>query len=82
LRPTSYDPPSTPLPTYKEPEPFADAPRSDPFNQPMYTQPLEQNQPLQPAEWTPPPAPEAKLAKSVNRREYAVSAAGSGNRTE
>jgi hypothetical protein len=58
-RPTSYDPPSTPLPTYKEPEPFADAPRSDPFNQPIYAQPLEQNQPLQPAEWTPPPAPEA-----------------------
>jgi hypothetical protein len=59
LRPTSYDPPSTPLPTYKEPEPFAEAQRSDPFNQPVYTQPLEQNQPLQPAEWTPPPAPDA-----------------------
>lgn len=54
-RPSSFDPPSTPLPTYKEPEP----PQNDPFNQPIYTQPFEQSQPLQANEWTPPPAPEA-----------------------
>lgn len=58
-RQTSYDPPSTPLPTYKEPEPQFTETHNNPFNEPIYNQPFEQSQPLQATEWTPPPAPEA-----------------------
>lgn len=58
-RPTTYDPPSTPLPSYKEPEPQFAEPPSNPFNEPIYNQPFQQSQPLQATEWAPPPAPES-----------------------
>lgn len=58
-RPSSYDPPVTPLPTYKEPEPQIAEPPSNSFNEPIYNQPFEPSQPLQATEWTPPPAPES-----------------------
>lgn len=58
-RPSSFDAPSTPLPTYKDSEPFSDAGQNNAFNQAAYNNPFEQNQPLQAAQWTPPPAPEA-----------------------
>jgi hypothetical protein len=57
-KPTSYELPSTPLPTYKEPEP-ASYEQNNPFSQSPFGQSAPVNQPLQQTEWTPPPAPNA-----------------------
>lgn len=59
-KPASYQAPSTPLPSFKEPEPVVSEPVNDPFAPTPFGQannPL--NQPVKQNDWTPPPAPEA-----------------------
>jgi Domain of unknown function (DUF4190) len=55
----SFDPPATPLPTYKEPEPIVQEP-SNPFAPTPFGQASEPvNQQMAQSDWTPPPAPDA-----------------------
>ncbi|MCU1289775.1 MAG: hypothetical protein JWN60_2004 [Acidobacteria bacterium] len=57
-KPTSFDAPSTPLPTYKETEPLG-YDQNDLFSQSPFGQSsMPVNQPLQQTEWKAPPAPE------------------------
>ncbi len=58
-KPTSYNPPSAPLPTYKEPEPM-NVEQNNPFSQTPFGQSsMPVSEPLQQTEWTPPPVPDS-----------------------
>jgi len=58
-KPTSYNPPSAPLPTYKESDPPSYE-QNNPFSQTPFGQSsMPVNQPLQQTEWTPPPVPDS-----------------------
>ncbi len=58
-KPVSFDPPATPLPTYKDPEPMIQE-QNNPFAPTPFGQVSEPvNQQIEQSNWTPPPAPEA-----------------------
>jgi len=58
-KPTSYNPPSAPLPTYKESDPPSYE-QNNPFSQTPFGQSsMPVNQPLEQTEWTPPPVPDS-----------------------
>jgi hypothetical protein len=58
-KPTSYNTPSAPLPTYKEPEPTGYE-QNNPFSQTPFGQSaMPGNESLQQKEWTPPPVPDS-----------------------
>jgi hypothetical protein len=48
-KPSTYEPPPLPTPSFAEPEPVREEPAFNPFDQPA---------PMAQAEWTPPPAPD------------------------
>lgn len=59
-KPSKYEAPSTPLPSFKEPEPVVEEPANNPFAPTPFGQandPL--NQPVKQNDWTAPPAPDA-----------------------
>lgn len=59
-KPASYQAPSTPLPSFKEPEPIVEEPANNPFAPTPFGQSNDPfNQPVKQNDWTPPPAPEA-----------------------
>ncbi|CAN5387128.1 hypothetical protein BH10ACI1_BH10ACI1_13480 [soil metagenome] len=64
--PSPFDTPKTPIPSYKEPEPFVPNQQNNPFDTPspfgggqMQQQSPGFNQPAQQSDWNPPPAPGA-----------------------
>lgn len=59
-KPSKYEAPSTPLPSFKEPEPIIETSANDPFAPTPFGQANDPfNQPVKQNDWTPPPAPEA-----------------------
>lgn len=59
-KPSKYEAPSTPLPSFKEPEPIIETPANDPFAPTPFGQANNPfNQPVKQNDWTAPPAPEA-----------------------
>ncbi len=58
-KPTKFEAPSTPLPSFKDPEPIVNEPVNDPFKPTPFGQQNEPfNQPVKQSDWTPPPSPE------------------------
>ncbi|MDQ3131349.1 MAG: DUF4190 domain-containing protein [Acidobacteriota bacterium] len=83
-KPTSYNPPSAPLPTYKEPESL-NVEQNNPFSQPPFGQSsMPVSEPLQQTEWTPPPLPDSNWQNQeigANTPFQPPGAAGGQNQT-
>ncbi len=83
-KPASYNPPSAPLPTYKEPEPL-NVEQNNPFTQTPFGQSaMPVSEPLQQTEWTPPPVPDSNWQNQpigANTPFQPPGAAGGQNQT-
>ena len=83
-KPTSYNPPSAPLPTYKEPESLS-VEQNNPFSQPQFGQSsMPVSDQLQQTEWTPPPVPDSSWQNQpigANTPFQPPGAAGGQNQT-